>query len=222
MNDEGWYNMNKFDRYSDVPKANVWDVQENKIPINDGIKSQRNPLWLKIVAYILLGALLLGLIYGLLHPVNKVKLKFLLTQNCTIEVVATYGYKETRKNILIDGNLLQVGSEYYEIDDEKLYTYIKNYNGEWERVLSEDDEFSIEDSEIGIELLKRSNYQRAKGRLFVWSLKKYVEADIDGLSNITFQRDAGKLAIVGYYNGVRISLRFTNFGKTNITPPWEK
>lgn len=142
--------MNNFERFNDIPAANVWDVQENKIPLNDEIKPRNNPLWLKIIVYILLGALLLGLIYGLLHPVNKVKLKFLLTQNCTIEVVASYGFDEVRRNILIDGNLLQVGSEYYEIDNGKLYSYIKNYDGEWERVLNEEGELSIEDSKLGM------------------------------------------------------------------------
>lgn len=210
-----------FDRINTITENRTMDWNENPLPIDEDIRNKKIPLWIRIILYVLLASIVLGIFYMLLHPVNKVKLKFFLTRNCTIEIVASYGFETTRRYVYIDGNVIKIGSECYEIDDGKLYTYIKNSKGEWERILSKENEL-IENSDIGVQLLKRSNYKRAKGHLFAWSLKKDVDSDIEELSRITFQRDDGKLAIVGYSGVVRVSMRFIKFGKTEITPPWEE
>ena len=185
----------------------------------DKIRENNNPLWFKIVSIVLLVALILTAIYTLLHPLDKIKLKFFLFRSCTIELVATNWGQSEYKKLRIDGNLLQFGSSYYEIDGNRVYEYVKTGKNTWTRILS-DEEWTKGD--IGEKLLDKKNYKHKEEALFVWRLKNSVAETIDELSSITLERDAGKIAIVGYRYTTRIAIRFTRFGTTKIDPPWEE
>ena len=211
--------MNDFNRSnytSEYPLSDPYPAPNYQY---DKIRENNNPLWFKIVSIVLLVALILTAIYTLLHPLDKIKLKFFLFRSCTIELVATSWGQAEYKELRIDGNLLQFGSKYYEIDGNRVYEYVKTGKNTWTRILS-DEEWTKGD--IGEKLLDKKNYKHKEEALFVWRLKNSVAETIDELSSITIERDAGKIAIVGYRYGVRVALRFTLFGITHIDPPWEE
>jgi hypothetical protein len=212
--------MDNFDRLNKIREQHQTIACEVPSSEQNVAKARTSVPLPKIVAIILIAVLLLTAIYAFLHPIYKIKLKFFLFRNCTIEVVATaYGEYET-KDVLIDGNLINAGEDYYEIDGDMIFKYVKTGKNTWQRMTV--DEEWMGDLELGDKLLDKNNYKRAKGRLFAWRLKNSVAETIDDLSSITLERDVGKIAIMGYSNGVRISLRFTMFGKTKIDPPWEE
>ena len=212
--------MDRFDRINNIREQQP--IPEYEMPSSqDKVAKARNYVpFPKIVAIILIAALILTAIYALLHPIDKINLKFFLFGNCTIQVVTTsFGEYET-KDVLIDGNLIKVGDEYYEIDGDMIYTYVKIEDNIWQRRPA--DEELTKHLEAGNKLLDKNSYKRVKGKLFAWRLKNSVAETISGLSSITLERDGGKIAIVGYGYGEKISLRFTRFGKTEIDPPWEE
>lgn len=226
--------MNDFDRFNEVIKARgamelngEYLSPSNAVPPNgdisvkDVIKRQPIPRWLRILLYVLLSAIIVSFVYSsAVHPLDKVKIKTFFTRNYTIEVVASGGYAGVnREYIRFDGNIIQIGFDYYEFDNGILYTYVKDSERRWKRVKSDD--YNVKSSyNLGAKLLDSSNYELDK--LFVWKLKDDVAKDIDELSRITVQRKAGKVSIVGYYSFVEVSLRFTSFGTTKITPPWKE
>lgn len=209
--------MDNLDKLNNIREQQFYDMPPSQENIDKARNNSRLP---KIVSIILIVVLILTGIYTLLHPIHKIMLKFFLFRNCTIEVVATtFGGYETR-DVLIDGNMIKGGTDYYEVDGNTVYKYVKIGNNTWKRIAS--DEEWTEDVELGSKLLDKNNYKRVKGKLFTWRLKNSVAETIDEISSITLERDAGKIAIVGYRNGVKISLRFTLFGRTKIEMTWEE
>ena len=211
--------MDRFDRMN-----NIWEQQ----PIPDGempssqdkeAKARSYAPFPKIVSIILIAALILTVIYALLHPIDKINLKFFLFDNCTLQVVTTSFGKYKTKDVRIDGNLIKVGDDYYEIDGDMVYTYVKIEEDTWQRRPVEELTSHLESAN---KLLDKSSYKKVKGKLFAWRLKNSVAETISELSSITLERDGGKIAIMGYGYGEKISLRFTRFGKTEINPPWEE
>lgn len=214
--------MNDFGRFGDFQRAKAIDIRED-VPYQNEIKEpKRMKLWHKIVAGVLLFSVIICLVYGLLDPFAKLKIKLWAFDNFTLEVVGSYGSQFDSEYIYVDGDLLQIGSEYYELDDGRIYKYWQNHRGVWERELLEDRKGVQEAYELGADLLDKDNYEREEGKLSTWALNKETERKISGLTNITFGRDAGKLAIVGYRYSIRVSMRFTRFGTTEIDPPWEE
>ena len=209
--------MDNLDKLNNIREQQFYDMPPSQENIDKARNNSRLP---KIVSIILIVALILTGIYTLLHPIHKIMLKFFLFRNCTIEVVATAWMEHETRDVLIDGNFIKVGADYYEVDGNTVYKYVKIGNNTWKRIAS--DEEWTEDVELGSKLLDKNNYKRVKGKLFTWRLKNSVAETIDVLSSITLERDAGKIAIVGYRNGVKISLRFTLFGRTKIELPWDE
>lgn len=211
--------MDGFDRINKIREQQSAMSSEIPPTEQDAVRTRACTPMYKILTITLIVVLLLTAVYAFLHPVNKIKLRFLLYRSFTIEVVATsYGQYQT-KDILVDGNLINFEDEYYELDGDKIFKYVKTGKNTWKRIAS--DEEWTKDVELGEILLDKGNYKRVKGRLFAWRLKNSVAETVDDLSSITIERDAGKIAIVGYKNGVKISMRFIMFGKTSIDPPWE-
>ncbi len=198
-----------------------------------GYKTQNllNTVGKKILICVLAILLTLPSCYIFLHPVNKVKVKYFFTRNCTIEVSVRatvpvdnfLGAGNTE--ILIDGDWMKVGGTYYKLENGEIYCYRKDGYGEWQKKLYEKSADMSEDIRTGSELLKRSNYKRAKGSLFVWELREDVAKEIKGLSSVKVKRFNGDIAIVGdyYYLGdkYKVYICFTKFGSTEITLPWE-
>jgi hypothetical protein len=215
--------MDRFDRINNIREQQP--IPDYEMPSSqDKVAKARNYApFPKIVAIILIAALILTIIYALLHPIDKINLKLFLFDNCTIQVVTTsfgeYEEYET-KDVLIDGNLIKVGDEYYEIDGDMVYTYVKIEEDTWQRRPT--DEKLTKHLEYANKLLDKNSYKKVKGKLFAWRLKNSVAETISELSSITLEKDGGKIAIMGNGYGEKISLRFTRFGKTEIDPPWEE
>lgn len=213
--------MENFDRLTRMHEQQPIPDYETP-PSQDNVpKARADAPFPKILSILLIVGLIATAIYTLLHPINKVKLKFFLFRNCTIQVEALgLGHFES-KNIRIDGNLIMVGdTHYYEVDGDTIYEYVKTGKNTWAKVPT--DEEWVEDLESGRLLLEKSSYKRVKGKLFTWRLKNSVAETVDGLYSINLKRDAGKIAIVGYSSGTQITMRFTRFGRTHIDPPWEE
>lgn len=214
--------MDNFDRLNMIRDQQAIVVGEMPLSEQDKVRVNTYSPLLKIMSVFLIIALILSVVYIFLHPINKVKVKFLLFRNCAIEVVATYYGEYASEEILIDGNLIKAGNVYYEIDGDTVYKYEKTAKDTWKRTVVDEEEFAGQDDDFVKILFDRSSYKRVKNRPFAWRLKNSVVDTVDELSSVTLERDGGKIAIVGYSNGVRISLRFTRFGRTKIDPPWEE
>ncbi len=184
-------------------------------------ENKKTPLWVKIIAIILLIALGLSLEYFLLlHPINKLKLRFLLYDNFTIEIIVpNVGLYPKKATIYVDGNIMLFNDTYYEIDDGEIYTYHKDFNGNWQKQKSED--FSASDNkEIMYKLFNRRNYKRSKDDLYSWVTKDNV--DLGEIGRAGIERYEGNIAIVLYVGiATKIYMCFTDFGKTHLTPPWQ-
>ena len=211
--------MDRFDRINNIREQQP--IPEYEMPSSqDKVAKARNYVpFPKIVAIILIAALILTAIYALLHPIDKINLNFFLFDNCTIQVVSTSFGEYKTKDVLIDGNLIKFRDDYYEIDGDKIYTYVKIEEDTWQRRPVEELTAHLESAN---KLLDKNSYKKANGKLFTWRLKNSVSETIRELSSITLERDGGKIAIVGNGYGEKISLRFTKFGKSEIDPPWEE
>ena len=186
--------------------------------------------------------LALSVLYSLIHPLNKIKLKYALTHNYTITVSIrpigpiTNAFVVSDKEIFVDGNWMQVGKtdylfynnvKYYEFRDGVTYRYYKDMYDEWQKEIYEFNSIKDIDDILDADLLDRNNYKRAKGKLFVWELKDGVERTISNHSatNIQVRRFEGDVAIVGetYVSGQKceIAVRFSHFGFTKIKFPWD-
>ena len=178
----------------------------------------------KFPKILLVSFLALTVIYIFLHPINKIRVKFILTGSCTIEVIESKGDHVSlagRQEVRIDGKWMTDGEYYYEIDDEKVYRYYYKKYGEWERTLHRDYTDGSTVKALGGEYFKRSNYKRVKGKLFVW---EYCGEDDEvlGLENVTVQRSGGIISIVGDSGSTKVAIRFRRFGITRISLPWEE
>lgn len=211
--------MDRFDRINNIREQQP--IPDGEMPSSQDkeAKARSYAPFPKIVAIILIAALILTAIYALIHPIDKINLKFFLFDNCTVQVVTTSFGEYKTKDVHIDGNLILVGDDYYEIDGDMVYTYVKIEEDTWQRRPVEELTSHLESAN---KLLDKSSYKKVKGKLFAWRLKNSVAETISELSSITLEKDGGKIAIMGYGYGEKISLRFTRFGKTEINPPWEE
>lgn len=211
--------MDRFDRINNIREQQP--IPDGEMPSSQDkeAKTRSYAPFPKIVAIILIAALILTVIYALIHPIDKINLKFFLFDNCTVQVVTTSFGEYKTKDVHIDGNLIKVGDDYYEIDGDMVYTYVKIEEDTWQRRPVEELTSHLESAN---KLLDKSSYKKVKGNLFAWRLKNSVAETISELSSITLEKDGGKIAIMGYGYGEKISLRFTRFGKTEINPPWEE
>ena len=189
---------------------------------------KKAPLYVAAV----LGAL--AVVYGLLHPTDKVKLRHFLTRSCTIETISVNtphnsslthgnlsGSYETSSQILIDGEWIKYGNQYYQLDNGDVYRYSRDELGDWQKELYEIDTGSTRIAK----LLDRRNYVRDKKNPFVWRLKEEAYDDSIHMSNVRMKRVLGSIAIVGEdsRNGytAEVTIRFRSFGTTHIELPWE-
>ena len=182
----------------------------------------------KAPIYLLALLLISAVIYAFLHPIDKIKLRFFFTRNCTIEVVSkitphnsniTYPYEGNSK-VLIDGDWIEANGKYYNLVDGEVYRYYKDMYGKWQK---ESYEISTSTSS---KLLDKKNYVRDKKNPFVWKLKEEAYEETFSLRNIRIKRFAGCIAITGETDGngydAEIILYFRGFGITDIELPWEE
>lgn len=186
----------------------------------------------RIVAIVLLAALALYLLWAaFVHPINKLKLKLLVTQSCTMTVYAQY-YNQgvlqaATATVRVDGDLIATASSeyskpegwtYYRLDGDEVYVYEPTL-GTWESgtlAVGNIGEVSAEYEK----LLDRRSYERVKGKLLWWQLKDGV--DVQGMWNVQFGREAGRLALSWNEAGVKYTVTFKAFGTTRVELPQGK
>ena len=188
----------------------------------------------KALIYILAILGLLTVVYMLLHPADKIKLRYFLTRNCTVETISKNtpfnsslthgnlsGSYETSSKILMDGDWIKSGDFYYYLDNGDVYRYSKDTLGKWQKELYEID---ISSTRIA-KLLDKKNYVRDKKNPFVWRLKEEAYDETIHMSNVRIKRVYGSIAIVGETNRngytAEVTICFRSFGTTNIELPWE-
>ena len=182
----------------------------------------------KAPIYILSILLILAIAYILLHPLDKIKLRYFFSRNCTIEVVSkatlhnsnsAYPYEGNSK-VLIDGDWIEANGKYYNLVDDEVYRYYKDMYGKWQK-----EPYEI-NSSMSSKLLDKNNYVRDKKNPFVWKLKEEAYEETFTLRNIRIERFAGCIAIIGETDGngydAEIIIYFRGFGITNIELPWEE
>ena len=186
----------------------------------------------RIVAIVLLVAFTLYLLWAVfVHPINKLKLRLLVTQSCTMTVYAQYYHQGVLQAatavVRVDGDLIATASSeyskpegwtYYRLDGDEVYVYEPTL-GTWA-------DGTVALGDIGImsdeyeTLLDRRSYERVKGRLFRWQLKDGV--DVQGMWNVQFGREAGRLALTWNEAGVKYTITFKAFGTTRVELPREE
>ncbi|MBR3806250.1 MAG: hypothetical protein IKJ13_05390 [Clostridia bacterium] len=183
----------------------------------------------KAPKYILVISIVLIIGYMFLHPLDKIKLNYFLTRDCTITVVninrydngVSSGYFEDRSEIIIDNGWIKYKENYYDLNGETVYCYSKDISGKWQKSKHSGDIFP----QSFYILLDKNNYIRDKKNPFVWVLKEDVYEDIPSFYEIKVTRAYGSIAINGnkstdvYKREVYIC--FGQFGITKITFPWD-
>ena len=173
--------------------------------------------------------LVLSSCYVLLHPLDKIKVKYFFTRDCTIEIISDItphnsnfvGSYETRSKVLIDGDWIESGDKYYNFVDGEWYRYYKDVYGNWQK-----EKYAIDiSSSMSATLLDKNNYVRDKKNPFVWILKEDAYGETVTMSNVRIERVYGCIAIVGEdsrngYNA-EVSRCFRGFGTTDIEFPWD-
>ena len=190
----------------------------------------------KAPIYILATIGLLTVVYSLLHPADKIKLRYWITRNCTIETVSKNtpynsslthgnlsGSYETSSKILMDGDWIKSGDKYYQLDGGEVYCYSKDTLGKWQR---EPSDIDIVSSIMNRKLLDKKNYVRDKKNPFVWNFKEEAYDDTIHMTNVQIKRVYGSIAIVGETtrNGysAEVTRSYRSFGTTHIELPWEE
>ena len=227
-------NGNNFDRLEFIQnERNFKELGQSDNVLKDREPRQawKPPLLLKIIALVLAVALVVVLAFSIfVHPIDKLKLALALGKNCEINMVAYGAFDKEEIIIKVDKNYFSmkiVGSqdeEYYLVKGDTVYKYEQDKNGEWEKVLFDED--LLEDGLDFEVLFDRRNYERVKGWGSVWRLKEGVAfGDYD---TVEFCREKGKYKInatdaysIGnttYY--MRLTITIGNIGKTEVTLPW--
>ena len=185
----------------------------------------------KAPKYILTALVVLLFIYVFLHPVDKIKLLYFFTRDCTIDIISKntprnngifVGSYESREKIRIDGDWVEADGKYYNFVNGEVYCYSEDMSGEWQK-----EQYKIDMSSLMItKLLNRNNYVIDISNPFVWKLKEDAYEKTFSLSNIRIQIAYGSIAIVGdkSTNGytAEVFICFNSFGTTNIEFPWDE
>lgn len=217
---------------------NVDKKKRPKLPLSfrlkymfSGYKKQLFFNSLRKIAPICILAILIVLVvvYIFLHPIDKIKLRYFFTKDCTIEAVSDIqstngnyvGMNRIKRKVLIDGDWIKSDNYYYNLVDGEWYCYYKDAFGKWQKRKYEIDI----SSSMGAKLLDKDNYVRDKKNPFVWILKEEAYEKTFTMGNVRIERAYGCIAIVGeeYYNGlyVETAICFKGFGTTHIELPWE-
>jgi hypothetical protein len=209
-----------------------------KIPLSfrlkymfSGYKKQLliNTLSKKAPIFILAIFIISVVVYIFLNPIDKIKIRYFITRDCTIEVISDItphnskvsGSYENRSKVLIEGDWIESDGKYYNLIDGEWYRYYKDIYGKWQK-----EKYSIDiSSSMGAKLLDKNNYVRDKKNPFVWILKEDAYEETFTMSNVRIERVYGSIAIVGIesrngYNA-EVSLCFKGFGTTDIEFPWD-
>lgn len=225
-------NNNNFDPLELIRREGESDGKASSPDNIDSLDDRRTATVFRIVALTLVGIIVLSALYTLLvHPIDKLKTALWLGRSYEIKIFAVSGAGMGDATVKIDGNNVAVSdrygsTKYYELDGEKIYTYVQS-GEEWERVDTGEKDIPIGTGggrSISItELLDKKNYERAEGELFEYHAR---ESELGGLKNVKFKRANGKYHISGViedgYYDISVTLIFDRIGMTGVTPPWEE
>lgn len=183
---------------------------------------QKSDIYTYLKAAVIGFLLLTALYYIILHPVDRLAIKFALNDSYVINTEAkTWVSFVPGSTIEVDGNIIRQGDTYYEIGEETSYVYRKGTDEKWYRNIyypEQDDSLIF----IAEDLIDRSNYTRG---FFPWSPMEYNKP-FEELENVTVQVTAGKCIISGttdkfnglYNETVYVTIEI-KFGFVNLELP---
>lgn len=191
------------------------------------VRRKKLPQFLKIVLCILLVGIILHCLYVMaVNPVAQLNRRLDAAQSCRIRIEAVVITESADVVLEIDGNLIAMTpngdaskTEYFDLEDGVLYTYVSDSKGRWTRVESSE-EFDIadEDLEMFEALFNPDNYERMKGSLFTWKHKDDV--DVDGIGGVEVRRVLGRYTFKFGMQGCLMTMTFLQIG-TKLDRPWE-
>ena len=225
-------NNNNFDPLELIRRDEERDEKGSAPDRADALDDKRTSTVFRIVVLTLVGIIVFSALYTLMvHPIDKLRTALWIGRSYEIKIFAVSGAGMGDATVKIDKNNVAVSdkygsTQYYELDGDKIYTYVKN-GEEWERVDTGEKNIPIGaggDKSISIaELLDKKNYERAEGELFEYHAR---ENELGGLKKVKFKRVDGKYRISGViedgFYDISITLIFDRIGMTGVTPPWEE
>lgn len=222
--------------------GNPWDTMQRERPDVDAPVRYKRPAFsipaVRIFAFALAVVFALSLLYAVfVHPVDKLNIRLLLQQNCTmtfhVKLRHGFGYASGQTEMLLDGNLLAIAESYY--TDPYSYVYIEMKDdeimvhdfalGDWDHIDYETyllmNGESDSSNDAFIKLFDRRNYERVKGKLFTWKIRDDV--DTGYMLDVQFRRKAGKFTI-SWKDQVESEymIVFESFGRAKIERIWEE
>ncbi len=165
------------------------------------------------------------------HPIEKFKKQMDEANNYQIEL---YYYTEHSTQLVtntkVDGNIIQqeiilAGTRYFEVLDDKIYTYSQDDYGRWEKSEeTKEDDFSIY-SFCAINFLEEEDFFNAdnykKVMLQKKTYKKKEDVTFDSISNVVikFEKDSYTIDCdtVEEYFSYRVVI--SNFGEISLNLP---
>lgn len=187
----------------------------------------------KILLFVLLGIIVLGILAAcLIHPLDKLSVRLLLSGSYTIDIfgIDIFGSSGNQR-IYVDGNRIRYfdgkHDHYYEIEGDTLYCYKKTTDGQWEKTV--DSQLADNsDPNLLTTLLDKENYQKVKGEYRVYETKPGVKLSGAQKVEYTIGYDTGSLIGGRYhqftlkYKDSTTQISIYDLGKTKVTFPWEK
>ena len=192
-------------------------------------------LVLRIVIPVILGVLVLCLLVGcLVHPLDWLKLRMMLTKN--YEIVISHPSSDSKTYVRVDGRYVSIGNDatapyqYYEITEDGINVY-ENINGKgWALTQTGLDSIHTGPGSGTTldELLDRKNYAWLPGvdegslSLRAYSQKK--DAEIRGMNNVRFYVKDNRYVFSffpdtqGQYTSTA-TVEFSSFGKVKVILP---
>ncbi len=172
------------------------------------------------------GFLLLTIFYTALHPVDRLKLCFALSDNYAITTKVQKNYSQIvgYDEVLVDGNILYSDGNYYEISEDQSYVY-KQIKGMWYRYPYYQNDDSIDVSRIE-DLLDKNNYERP---ILPWAPVTYTKPFSDDMKYVNMKMHMGRFIISGeivkangpFHEFFPTTIEIHNFGLVNLELPEE-
>ncbi len=218
--------MKDYLNLDNLPSAQT--VQKNS-------QSRQWKLVLKIAVWVMLGVFALYVLVNLLiHPINQLKLKMMITQN--YEIIISRPFSDDKTYIKVDGRYISVGHDpnisyqYYEITEDGVNLY-ENINGKgWAITQTGLDKINVGGGSGTAldELLDRKKFSWLPGiyedslTLRAYGQKK--NAEFDGMDHVRFYVKKGRY-VFSFFPDTKsqytatATIKFTNFGKTKVILP---
>ena len=218
--------MNDFNRFNYPKERTETRASVLECPDKDVRDyKHRSHRTIKIVAIILLSLIVLYLLNTIfINPLRELNFKIAIGNSCRLRITVQQPnrYEETI-SIKADKNLISIkenrGQEkYYEIDGDDIYELVQDNTGSWKKIKRNDFmEFHNDEYKALENILDPNNYERADGKLFVWTVKEGVF--VGSYRNIELKRRLGKTTITVMNGFTRLTFKFDRIGFADVDMP---